>query len=397
MGESENQFERVRLVGADEAALEALVGAGYDPAALGSSGAPDEVVERALRLARVLGALDAPTPIGDRALVDVAFLRAMREPAGGASPSVEMPDLARLLTSGAAFDEGARRRLVARTLGTIERAAEAEAERMNLAARLAARGAGRLPSISIRDVVSVAAVLLIASSVVWPVLSHMREESRRAACNSNLGATSHGLASYALDYQSAMPMVAGFGGGRPWWNVGAAPLESNSANLYALSREGYVSLASLACPGNERAPTVPSGPEQRDWRTIEEVSYSYQIVPLSSPLHWGDSHGVVMTDRSPVILRAVRGEPIDPWANSPNHDGRGQHVVLADGSVGWLSTPEIGVGADRWRASGSATGDNIWLPRQVERVIDRAVGRRRVDPIKGTEVPESPDDAFVGP
>jgi hypothetical protein len=71
--------------------------------------------------------------------------------------------------------------------------------------------------------------------------------------------------------------------------------------------------------------------------------------------------------------------------------------MLADGSVGWLATPEIGVGEDRWRAAGSARGDNIWLPRQVERAIDRAVGRRRIDPIKGTEVPESADDAFVGP
>lgn len=377
-----------RQLGADDAAaLDALVEVGYDPARI----TDPRLADRAARLAGLLGLVDAPVQIGSRALVDVTYLRAVRQTAGGAVPAAEHPGLAALLTAGPDFEGDARERLIGATVATIDRALDAEAARLRFDARR-----GRVASISIRDIVSVAAVLLIAASVVWPVLSHMREEGRRTACNANLGMASSALASYAQDYQYARPMVAGFGGGTPWWNVGSSEQQSNSANLYTLSREGYVSLAALACPGNSHAQTV-GAPDQRDWRSLEEISYSYQIVPVTGRVTWGDGKGVVMTDRSPVILRAVRGEPIDPWANSPNHSGRGQHVVLSDGSVGWLSTPEIGVGENRWNAAGSAHGDNIWLPRPIERAIDQVTGRRRLDSMKGTELPESPDDAFVGP
>lgn len=397
----------------DVVALDALINAGYDLALIANSSVDPQIAARAEHIARLMGIVDAPIQITNRALVDVTFLRAMKTPAGSAKPAEEHASLASLLTTGPAFDAAARERLIGRTLAGIDAALDEQADRM----RLDARRAGRVASISIRDIVSVAAVLMIAASVVWPVLSHMRDESRRLACNTNLGATSSALASYAQDYQYSTPMVAGFSGGTPWWNVGSELSQSNSANLYTLSREGYVSLAALACPGNAHAQTV-SSPDQRDWRSIQEISYSYQIQPAvqssgrpgelfdgqvkTRPAIWGNSASVVMTDRSPVILRAIRGEPIDPWANSPNHDGRGQHVVLGDGSVGWLSTPEIGpasLGSSpaRWSAAGSAQGDNIWLPRSLERAIDQATGRRRMDAMKGTELPESADDAFVGP
>lgn len=394
----------------DVVALDALVNSRYNVSLI----ADPQIAARAEHIARIMGVVDTPIQVTNRALVDVTFLRAMRTPAGSAKPAEEHAGLAALITTGPAFELAARERLIGRTLAGIDAVLDEQADRMRLDAR---RAAGRVASISIRDIVSVAAVLMIAASVVWPVLSHMREESRRLACNGNLGAASSALASYAQDYQYSTPMVAGFSGGTPWWNVGSEETKSNSANLYTLSREGYVSLAALACPGNSHAQTV-SAPDQRDWRSIHEISYSYQIQPApqaaeqlgeraegqtqSRPAMWGNGATVVMTDRSPVILRAIRGEPIDPWANSPNHDGRGQHVVLGDGSVGWLSTPEIGPAslgsaAGRWSAAGQAHGDNIWLPRGLERAIDQATGRRRIDPIKGTELPESADDAFVGP
>ncbi|MCA9289083.1 MAG: hypothetical protein KDA05_10890 [Phycisphaerales bacterium] len=376
----------VSLAPADAAALDALVDAAFDVDAI----ADESLRQRAARVAALMGLADTPVPVANRALVDVAFLRATRQPAGSASPADELPALTALLSGGPAFEPAERDRLVASTLSGIDRAIDAERQRMRLDMRR-----GKIPSISIRDIVSVAAVLLIAASVVWPVLSHMREQGRQMACNSNLGIASTALATYANDYQYSPPMVAGFGGGTPWWNVGQSPQQSNSANLYALARQDYVSLASLACPGNAGAPTV-AAPGQQDWKSLEEISYSYQIMPVAVRITWGSPDAVVMTDRSPVILRAVRREVIDPWANSPNHHGRGQHVVMGDGSVGWLSFPEIGQGQDRWSAAGTAHGDNIWLPRPIERLLDQVTGRQRVD-LKGVEIPESADDAFVGP
>jgi hypothetical protein len=94
---------------------------------------------------------------------------------------------------------------------------------------------------------------------------------------------------------------------------------------------------------------------------------------------------VVSADRSPVVLRAVRGQLMDPFANSPNHQGAGQHVLYNDGSAGWLRMPVL------------EAGDNIWLPRAVEIRLEQMTGRGPIQPLSGTEIPGGADDVFLGP
>ena len=92
-----------------------------------------------------------------------------------------------------------------------------------------------------------------------------------------------------------------------------------------------------------------------------------------------------MSDRSPVVLRTVRGIAIDPRENSPNHAGRGQQVLLSDGSAFWLTTPMV------------TSRDNLWLPRPIEDAIRRLRGQAPPDTLSGHESPASLQDAFVGP
>lgn len=274
-----------------------------------------------------------------------------------------------------------------------------EAERSDLVERTLARAQGaierdeasyRFRPVTARvrwsDLLSVAAVLLIAGSVLWPVFSTMRDGARRAICEANMREVSHAFGGYSIDHDEMLPVVTAGFGSAPWWDVGRDPRRSNSANLYTLARERYVGLEALACPGNPDAVTHPRSPEARDWGSLQELSYSYRVMAQPERELWGQpSQLIVIADRSPVILRAVQGQTVFPFESSPNHGGRGQHGLYADGSAEWLESPVL------------ASGDNIWLPKPIEILIDAVSRRAGIEPLQGTEAPADRQDSFVGP
>ncbi|MCL4742641.1 MAG: hypothetical protein KJZ54_10610 [Phycisphaerales bacterium] len=380
------------LSAADAAALDALVDAGFDLEAVA-----DEHRGRAERIVALLDPLRDAGIAGSARLVedtlahalglephlcadDAAALDAWLEADG--DPSL-VPQAMRaraerhraLADAVCHCDAGDREALVDRTLALVQATIDRDAE--SLAFERAARRRVRFA-----DVASVAAVLLIGASVLWPVLSSVRDQARRIACAANLHGAANAMSGYASLNQNALPMVTASYGGGTWWNVGKGPDRSNSANLYTLAREKYLSLSSLACPGNPNAPTVPASPEDRDWRTLDEVSYSYRVISGPQTPRWLDQTRVlVMADRSPVVQRAVRGERVNPEASTPNHGGRGQHLLFNDGATEWHASPVL------------PNGDNIWLPRSLERVLHQLSGGR----LTGRELPDGPDDAFVGP
>jgi len=386
----------------DPDALDALVEAGFDPEA-----APASMRERCVGVARLLGVVDQPVPTPDPSLVDLTLLRVQRSrdecrlcdddaealdallvagyrpertPAGLRSRAAQHAAVAELIRATGPSDRPSSE-LTDRTLGAVQAHIDSSQRAMAIEPR-ARRGRG----MGLADVVSVAAMFLIAASLIWPVLSAGRSEQFRVACAQNLHASVIGLSSYARSYDGALPVVTAGSGGSPWWRVGKDPKQSNSANLFLLAKTGYVGLDELACAGNPRAPTAIRDDSDRDWRKLEEVSYSYRIMFGPARPGWGmPGSTVVMSDRSPVILRAVAGHPIDPLENSPNHLGSGQHVLRTDGSVSWETSPVL------------ASGDNLWLPRAIEQAIDAVLGQRRLPMIHGIEVPGSVEDAFVGP
>ncbi|HRQ73069.1 MAG TPA: hypothetical protein PLU35_08585 [Phycisphaerales bacterium] len=380
------------LGAADAAALDSLVEAQFNVAAVAETHRG-----RAERIASLLGLLN-DVPIGRSGRLieetfgntlgmdphlcadDAAALDAWLEACGDAErvPEALRPRAERhaaLADAVCECDAGGRESLVDRTLDLVQATIDRDDESL-----VFERGAMR--RVRFADVVSVAAVLLLGASVVWPILSSVRDQARRIACAANLHGAANAMSGYASLNQNALPMVTASYGGGTWWNVGKGPDRSNSANLYTLAREKYLSLSSLACPGNPNALTVPASPEDRDWRTLDEVSYSYRVISGPQTPRWGDSTRVlVMADRSPVVQRAVRGERVNPEASTPNHGGRGQHLLFNDGAAEWHARPIL------------SNGDNIWLPRSLERVLHQLSGGR----LTGRELPDGPDDAFVGP
>jgi len=398
----------------DRAAIDALVEHAMDPQSV-----PASVRQRAGVASRLFGLLGANVR-DDRLLVDIALARALRaeRPFSGAEPAIVPADeealdawmlanfdasrvpaslkdrarrhesIARLLAATPASES--RGSLIDRTLASVSRAESERSDRMVIPAA----HSRALPRVRLRDLVSVAAMLVIGAAVAMPILSNTRAYARQTLCQANLGSTAVAMASYAAANRDSLPVsTAGIGSGT-WWNVGSDSTPSNSSNLFTLYRHGYVGLNDLACPGNPEAPVDPAETSGFDWRRIEQVSYSYQVLPRSGVPNIHDNPSrVVLADRSPVILLAIRRQPIDPHGRSPNHGARGQHVLRGDGSTDWLKSPVL-----------EETGDNIWLPLAVENRIRQLEAQRgaaskhpKVDPIKGDERPVTPDDVFLGP
>lgn len=251
----------------------------------------------------------------------------------------------------------------------------------------------RRPSgLRLADLVSVAAVLIVGVAVAWPLLSALKTHSAQMACGGNLATVANAMGIYGGDYRDQLPIASASLVGSTWWDVGKGAGHSNSANLFALPKANYTNLESLACSGNEHAVRNRDVSKESDWRSIDEISYSYYVMfgKTRPNFHTLAPETVILADRSPVIQRAMHNEPIVIDENSPNHRGEGQWALRTDGSASWLSTPMHG-------------DDNIWLPAAIEDLVRQVESQIRagktsgVVVIKGSETPGGPQESFLAP
>ncbi len=222
--------------------------------------------------------------------------------------------------------------LVHATLARIDRAEDDRAARLafeNVALDAERTGRGRrLP-----DFISIAAVILIGASVVWPVMSYIRQRSVDSGCNNNLRQMAWAFNQYSEDYNGAMP-IARAGLFSSW-----SPTNHNVVNLKPLIDNGYCERGHLTCPGHDGLPG-------------ESYSYQWQV-PGHLP-HWGTGRvTLVLGDRNPIIDAVRSGRSIPPLTVSINHGGRGQWVLGSDAQTVWLVQPVVG------------GNDNIWLPARA--------------------------------
>lgn len=428
MADADPQY--LHLSQADARALDALADAGFELSAV-----PPELTDRAARLSELFSLADSPVIGGvalldaadpgsrdqARLLVDVTMARVQRQQDDLAGRIVSVADeasptpgvdaaglrtvdelvesgwrgrdagassiagLLGLLHAESSSEAGARAQrreaVVEATLSKVQRAIDTEHRRLRLESEPVQMVRGRF---RMADLVAIAATLLIGTAVVGPMLLGARETVREQQCAVNFQNAGLGFGLFASQHDGRLPSVralpqreqAAVTPDGPWWNVGAAP--SHSANLFVLVRTGYVLISDLSCPGNHFAPASATEGDARDWRNHAEVSYSLQLFSPDNPPRWSDgTRRVILTDKSPVIERARRGEAFDPLAPSRNHQGRGQNVLFNDGSVAFMRTPVL------------SSGDNIWLPASVS-------GTARPT-LTGREVPTRADDVFVGP
>ncbi len=398
----------------DIQALDALVNAGMNP-----SEVPEHIRDSAEQVHRVMDLVGSGSTASDPLLVDVvmariarleaqqnqqqdeieAFLTPIDEEALDAwvlsgfttarvagslrDRAVRHQEMADLITHGSSRISGSPA-LIAATLDRVQTAVDAQDESLHFDQGSAGRG------FRLTDIVSIAAMFLIGTAVLWPALGALRQRSQLTSCQANFGSLASAFSLYAGENQAALPQASTSLDGGRWWEVNTPA--SNSANLFLLAKIGYTRLDDLACGGNPEALRAMSSPSEQDWHNLGEISYSYRIMFGPRQPGWGNSaQTVVLSDRSPVVRRSARGFVIYPQENSPNHAGKGQVVLFGDGSTRWLASPEL------------ASGDNIWLPRGFESMINQIREYlSRGEPVenlrlRGEEVPADAVDAFVGP
>ncbi|MDX2132505.1 MAG: hypothetical protein SFY69_10695 [Planctomycetota bacterium] len=401
-------FNQHRLSPADQHALDDICSAGWDPRRVS-----DERRHRADRIVSLLSLLDRADP-GLRArdpatLADVTMARVLRaaparEPALSTDdqdaldafvterfspervPASLRPRAERLALIGSLLTASAgpaisNPSLVERTLSGVP----IRVRRQDRSSR-AVFGGFRLG-----DLVSVAATLLIASSILVPMVSTVRSHQARGACGTNYATLAGAFGMYSNDYRDQLPVAAAGLGGGAWWEVGGGPGKSNSANLFRLPKLQYTTLTAMACPNNDAAPAGRCPTNAEDWSCISEVSYSYQNMFGESRPRWSQGPRlVILADASPVVRSVLAGSAWVAGQNSANHGGKGQWVLRNDGSGGWVTSPVV-------------DGDNIWLttPMQLAEQTALELGRRGVREgfieIRGREFPSSEEDAFLTP
>jgi hypothetical protein len=278
--------ENGRLSAADQRVLDALVECGFDPEALEAM--PPDGQKRAQAVLSLFGLLrDYPVDDADPTLTHA-------------------------------------------TLARIDRHEDERAARLTFQAVQAEGSAGRRAfPIRVPDFISVAAVLLIAAAVLFPVVGRVRQASIDARCADNMRALGTAFAQYAGDFDGAAP-VAAAGFASFGWDG-----RHNLLNLKPLLQGGYCRQGHLNCPGHH---DEFSG------------SYSYQCQDPGLPVYWNlGGLLVVLGDRNPLVDAAMIGQIMPALSISINHGGRGQNVLRNDGAVLWLRQPTI-------------DSDNIWLP-----------------------------------
>lgn len=237
--------------------------------------------------------------------------------------------------------------LIDATRARIARAEREQAQRMRLDPVERLSGSGlRLRR---ADLITAAAMILVAVGVGTPILSAMRQTSFEAACANNLRVAGNALHAYASDYDNSMPVMAGFGS---LWSS-----RQGTDHLRLLPTLGYCDRGHLVCPGH-----CSEGP-----------AYSYQAQAPGQRLLFGNGPIIaILGDRNPVLDATRSGQPVNVLAGTSNHAGRGQNILCSDGVVMFLSTPLL------------QEKDNVWLPRNH--------GGPDVIP---QELAPEPDDSFL--
>jgi len=417
---NENRIEITSLCDADAAALDALVEAGFGASALSDAGA--EQARRAARLVATLRLLDhLPAYELDETLTQrtLSYIAA-HELGAAASGDAEAVELVKLCEAdqraldalvecafdvealpGELTDRGERVMgvlgaldhlpeestgdlLVPRTMQAVERARQDERFTAQLESLAMPPAAGGL---ALRELVTVAACFLLAIVLIGPMLAGARSTAQQIACQAALGRTGVGMAQYAAANFDAMP-TAPANLGDPWWEVNTFNMDgttrSNSAHYFVALRDGAIAPDDMTCPSralNVSAEELKTMRQWMDWKEADQSSYSYQnrFTTERGELNGGPTIAV-FADKNPLFKEGAVNRDAWMWAETPrrvqrnsyNHQGRGQNVLMSNGTVMWIETPRLD------------SGDNIYH-----------AGDDGFDYYTGTEPPADERDSFL--
>ncbi len=272
----------------------------------------------------------------DQAALDRLIDRAFEAQAGEGEDAAREQAVLEVLRALDAYPvEASDPSLVDATLARIDAAEREQASRMRLDRAPRRRTAWA-------DLGGIAAVILIAAGVAWPMLGRMRASALQSSCANNLRAMGAGLSTYANDHRDFLPVTAGLSSllspnpSTLDWNT-----YEHSGNLVAMANKGYCSMRAMQCPA------CASGTPHKH--------FAFRMPASDRPFRLKVvARGALVADANPALELRRAGKPAASNMASWNHAQSGQNVLFGDGAILWLNSPEV-------------DGDNLFLPRGVHR------------------------------
>lgn len=371
MHKDTNHPEHPRLNRADAALIDRLL-AGETLAALVDAGEPNraEYVSRLLSLLDQWDAEDAKPGLAQRTLSGVLATELVTLPGADGQALDALLDLRRQGLTDGPMPSGVRERvagvqsvlqlldlapdesvpsgLAQRTLQAIDRDRKNQQQRSALSAM--SIDTGRQSSIGIRQIATTAAMLLLAVSILLPMLSNAQRDAQIAQCGQNLAGLGSDLQQIAFDnkgvtHRPAQPEAAVF---NPLAKFARSGLDGTTrpdseAGYFVLLDEQRLDSQHLSCPtGSRQDPAaLYNGQNPAAGGPFRVFLKPRPIFADANPLYRVTPKGLVRQDDVPSLTR------------STNHAGAGQNVLISDGSVRWLIRPAIQRDAQ--------ASDNIWL------------------------------------
>jgi len=191
----------------------------------------------------------------------------------------------------------------------------------------------------IPNIVTLAAMLIIAAGVAVPLSNQVRQSQSQVMCANGLRTLGSGLSAYAADNRGIMPMTAGLGSFLSEPSSNDSDITDNARHLDMLSKNGYCDSKCTRCNGSRNLSyRIPLHKSQTNLSTMQR-----------SP---------VAADSNPVQALVRRGiMPTSFDIVSQNHGQRGQNILFSDGSVVWMISA-IRLGGPM------GLPDNFWVIRE---------------------------------
>ena len=237
----------------------------------------------------------------------------------------------------------------------------------------AARSGGAY--MALREVVGLAASILLFVAILVPGINSARLASQRGVCQNNLFDMGKGYDAFVNNNDGALPFAGPMPEGASWLARTEDPRLSNSRHGWLLVKGGYVRPSVFADPG--RSGDIPDDSaivkDHTDFPQQPNIGYATSFV--QRPWHGAGINPTqpLAADMNPLVDDPNARSAASAIGSRSHAPAIGQNVLRQDISVRWSISPRVGM-----------EGDDIY----------RIIG---VQKYTGLERPRTESDAFLIP